>query len=125
MNLLELFLNDLENNLVHPKSGLHANVIWLNGHLFLQWNEEIVYFLNCAELSRLHSRFGYTHFDELGNLLQNSDLLDVTTKTRRILQIIEKSCAPCQTYAIKPRQYEFTLGDDVDFSHSVHVILFK
>lgn len=124
MDRLGLFYNNLTNKLIHPASGAHSDVVRVQGHPFIQWNERIETHFTHAELQRLHRRFGHPHVDKLYNLLKRSEVSNVNAATRKTLQQIEKSCGPCQEYAQRPRRFKFTLRDDVDFNHTVYADIF-
>lgn len=105
---------------IHAASGSTADVVRLCGHPYLQWQEQVHTHFTYAELRRLHCRFRHPHVDKLHNLLKWSEILNVNAETRRMLEKIEKSCDPCQSYEQNPLRFKFTLRDDADFNYKVN-----
>lgn len=124
MDLLGIYLNNLQNVLIHAKSGLKAPVNRIRGNPFLWWNTYMSSFLTTVELRRLLRRFGHPSTETLMNILNRAGIEDIGPNTRRTLADIQRTCVPCQTYAQKPRRFKFTLQDDKDFNHTVYADIF-
>lgn len=124
MDRNELYLNNVENVLIHSKTKLEAPVTRVRGHLFIQWNTLISCHLTEIELRRLHRRFGHPTTDKLMKLLERSGLEQIDSDTRCTLSNIERTCERCQRYAQKPRRFKFTLREDKDFNHTVYADVF-
>lgn len=124
MDRLGIFLQNLDNVLVHRDYGEPAEVTRVNGHPYLQWNTEITSYFTFPELKRLHRCFGHSHVDKLVKVLKRSEMSTITPETRKTLDKIERLCAACQGYAQRPRRFKFTLRDDVEFNHNIYVDIF-
>lgn len=124
MDRLQVHYNNLEDKLYHVPSGHIAKVSRKFDHPFIWWNPIYQCLFSEVELRRLHKRFGHPHADKLYNLLKRSELPDVDSKTREILEDISRKCLHCQRYAQAPRRFKFNLREDKDFNHTVFVDIF-
>lgn len=124
MDRLGVYLNNLENVLVHSKTGSKVPITRVRGHPFVQWNSFSSCHLTEIELRRLHRRFGHPSTEKLLNILHRAEIADIGPNTRKILSNIERTCGPCQTYAQRPRRFKFTLRDDKEFNHTIYADIF-
>ena len=121
MDRLGIYLDNLDNAVVHKKSGENMSIYRLGSHPFLLWNPKIHCFFTSMELRRLHRRFGHPHADKLYNLLKRAKPADANEDTRANLERITKHCSQCQIHGQKPRRFKFTLRkEDVDFNHIIY-----
>lgn len=120
MDRLGIYFNNLEHKLFHPVTNLSHHVTRLNGHTYIQWDPIIKCHLTKNELRRLHRRFGHQATDKLMNLFESYDIDNIGPETRRVLDIISRTCDACQVYTQKPRRFKFTLRDDVTFNHTIY-----
>lgn len=97
MDRLGIYLNNLEDKLSHPKSGLFARIKRICGHPYINWKPHMVWFLHALEVRRPHRRFGHPPADKLINPLPHSKITDVGPETRRVLETIERSWSSYQT----------------------------
>lgn len=80
MDRPDIFYNKIPKKLVHVQFSLDTDVACHRGHLYLQWNELIVFHFTFAGLRRLHRQFGHPHVDKLVNLLKFADISSVKKK---------------------------------------------
>lgn len=97
MHRLGIHLNNLENALIQPETGLKVGVQRVDGHPFLQWNPLLSCFLTITELRRLHRRFGHPSIEKLMKVLARAGSKKINAKTRKILTEIDLTCVPCLT----------------------------
>lgn len=81
MGQLRIFLQNLNNVLVHCDCGETAKTTHVNGHPYLQWKTEILFYFTFSELKQLHRRFGHPHVDKLINDLKKSKVSTITPET--------------------------------------------
>lgn len=124
MDCVGVHYNNLENKLIHPASGMTANISRQFGHPFITWNSPIQCYFTETEIRRLHKRFGHPHQDKLFNLLRRADVGKDTPEMRKLIETITKMCSFCQKYAQKQGRFKFSLSDDKDFNHTVFVDIF-
>lgn len=113
MDRLGIYMQNLDNFLIHRDSGETAKIARVNSHPYLQRNTKIASYFTFPELRRLHRHFGHPHVDKLVNVLKRLKVSTITPETRKMLEKIERSCAACQEYAQRLRRFKFTLRDDV------------
>lgn len=121
MDRLGIYLQNLDNVLVHRNSGKKANIVRLDAHPYLHWNFLIFSHFTYAKLWRLHRQFGHPHDHQLANVLKRAEISTVTTDTKSMLEKIERSFALFQEYAQHPRHFRFTLRNDVDFKQNIYI----
>lgn len=124
MDRLRVHYNNLADKLYHVPTGYFARISRIFGHPFLCWNPINHCFSTEAKLRRLHKRFGHPHADKLYNVLKRSELPDVDSKTREILEGIKRKCLQCQRYVQAPRRFKFNLREDKEFNHTIFVDIF-
>lgn len=124
MDRMNIFYNNLINQLVHRESGMNSKVERFCEHPFVRWNSLLQSFFTYTELKRLHKRFGNPHTDKLLNLLKLAELDNVDANTRSMLKDITRRCLPCQMYAQAIRRFKFSLRKDKYSKHTVSVDIF-
>lgn len=124
MDYMGVYLNRLEDKLVHPSSGTPAKIVRKNGHPFLVFSPSSSCFFTTVELKRLHRRFGNPSHDKLANLLDRADIEHVNSENRKGLRSIEQECSACQLFAQRPRRFKFKIRKYIDFNHSIWVDVF-
>lgn len=118
MDRHRIYLNNVDNVLVHQ--GKEYPIVRKWGHPWLLLDEEqtAVHYLTETELRQLHRRFGHPAADRLYKLLEKTEHEDVN---KDILKRIEKYCHQCQLYSKAPGRFKFTVRDDIDFNFRVIV----
>lgn len=124
MDGLGIFLNNLNDILVHLQSRLNAIVTRTRRHPFIKWNPRTFCSLMTSELRQLHQNFGHPSTDKLMKVLEKPGIADVVPVTSRVLNHIKRGCNTCQTYAQKPCRFKLTLRNDNYFTHSVYADIF-
>lgn len=124
IDVLWVHYNNLEDKLYHVPSGHTAKRLRKFDHPFLWWDSVNPRFFTEIELRRSHEIFGHPNADKLYNFLKRSELPDVDSKTRQLLENITCKCVQCKRYAQTPRRLMFHLRDDKDFNHTVLVDIF-
>lgn len=119
MHDLKIYINGLTENIVHAASGQIKKDTRKSGHAFIQWNPYIYCCVTKVKLLCLHRRLNLRNVDKLINLLQRSEVHEVTPETHQMLSDIVKSCQACETYAQKPQQFWITFQDEKDINHTV------
>lgn len=119
-----IYLNSVEDNLIHAESGLKARTTRVHGHPFNQWKPHITCMLAHAELRQLYCRYGHPSADKLIKISERTGLDNIDSETIQLLEIIECSFDPCQTYSLKSLRFKFRLRDDKDFNNTVYADTF-
>lgn len=107
MDRQDIYINDLDDRLVHQDKVQFGLTTRQFGHAFVQGNPHIVCHCTDDELRRLHRRFEHPSLDKLHTLLERANIDSVTTDTRHALAKIEREWRSCQTYAQRPRRFKF------------------
>lgn len=124
MDRMGLFYKKLQDKLIHAATGEYSTVTRYYEHPFYRWNPVISCLFTETELRRLHRRFGHPKAEKLFNLLKRSELSNVTSATRKLLEKVTRRCKPFQENFPAPRRFKFTLREDKKFNHSVFVDIF-
>jgi hypothetical protein len=109
-----IYLNNVNNVLVHESREYPIVRKW--GHLWLLLNDQetATHYLTEAELTQLHRRFGYPAAGRLHRVLARAGYKDVDTT---IIERINKFCHQCQITSKAPGRFWFTLRDEIDFNY--------
>lgn len=90
MDRLAVYLNNLENTLVHQDTGVKTRINRVMAHPFIQWDTCISCMLSVVDLKRLSRRFEHPITDKLMKLLERSNIADIGPESRRVLKDIKK-----------------------------------
>ena len=108
-----IYLNNVENVLVHKNKEYPVIRKWGHPWLLLDSHETATYYLTETELRQLHRRFGHPAADRLHKILIKAEHEDVH---KDIIDRINKFCHQCQLYSKAPGRFRFTVRDDIDFN---------
>lgn len=118
---LEIYFNNLGDNIVRFQWRLKKCITRTRGHPFIQWKSHISCSFTAVGLRQLHRRFCHPSIDKLVKILERSGAAGTGLDTRRVLQSIEESCDAGQTCTQELRRFNFTLRDDKKFNRKVYV----
>lgn len=77
-----------------------------------------------TELKRLHHRFGHPNADKLFNLLRRSELKNITSVTRQLLENITRRCKQFPGHSSASHRIKSSLRENKKFNHSILVDIF-
>jgi hypothetical protein len=113
-----IYLNNIDNVLMHKNKAYPVVRKWGHPWLLLDNTETAVHYLTETELRQLHRRFGHPAADRLYRVLEKAGCNDVR---KDILDKITKFCHQCQMHSKAPGRFKFTIRDDADFNHQIIV----
>lgn len=77
MNRLGLYLQNLDNALIHRDTGNQSQIICHGGHPFVQWDAQVQTNFTFNKLQSLHQHSRHPHVDKLFNQLTRGNLKEV------------------------------------------------
>nr|AHF58602.1 polyprotein [Chondrus crispus] len=110
-----LYVNNVQDMLVHDNSRWTIPLERKKGHLYYTWGEDEVLF-TVSELKRMHQGFYHPSAEKLFNLIRRADPRDATTETRKILNNISQQCSNCQLHAPRPLRFTATIPEGIVFN---------
>lgn len=118
-----LKVDELEDIIAHPATGMKIPLAHTSGHLWRMWDIGEV-LCSRRDLLKLHRRFAHPSVDKLYNLLRRAKPEEVDQNTRKILNDITERCGPCQRLAPKPYVFQISMPDLMQFNHEIIVDVF-
>ncbi|KAF1350556.1 hypothetical protein EJ07DRAFT_169093 [Lizonia empirigonia] len=113
-----IYLNNVNNVLVHESREYPIVRKWGHPWLLLDDQETATHYLTEVELAQLHRRFGHPAAGRLYKVLARAGYDDVDAAT---IEKINKFCHQCQITGKAPGRFRFTLRDDIDFNYRLIV----
>ena len=108
-----IYLNNVDNVLVHKKNEYPIVRKWGHPWLLLDDQETATHYLTEGELRQLHRRFGHPAAERLYKVLDKAGYDDVD---KDVIKRISKYCHQYQIYGKAPGRFRFTIRDDIDFN---------
>ncbi|KAF1828306.1 hypothetical protein BDW02DRAFT_652134 [Decorospora gaudefroyi] len=108
-----IYLNNVDNVLVHQDKEYPVIRKWGHPWLLLNSYDTAAHYLTESELRQLHRRFGHPAADRLHKILTKAGHDNVH---KDIIDRINKFCHQCQLYSKAPGRFRFTIRDDIDFN---------
>lgn len=113
-----VYLNNVDNVLVHKDKKYPIVRKWGHPWLLCDATETAIHYLTETELRQLHRRFGHPAAERFHKVLSRAGYNDVS---QEVIKSITKVCHQCQLHGKAPGRFKFTIHDDVDFNFKVIV----
>lgn len=113
-----MYVNNTTNRLVCVNEGIQVPLVRKMGHIFFEWEAEILY--TFPELQRIHKHFFHANSERLYALMRRAKIDDAVPLTLKQLQDVADACDVCQRLGKEPNRFRVALPhEDVCFNRLV------
>lgn len=109
-----IYVNNIQNLLVHDKIKWGIPLIRKGGHMYYNWANEILFTME--ELRRMHRGFYHPDNDKLYNLIKKAKPEDATPGTMRTIEAISSQCTTFQYHSPRPLRFSATIPGVIMFN---------
>ena len=113
----QLYVNNIQNLLIHDRIGWIVPLQRLDGHMFYAWGNEIFFIL--PELRKMHKGFYHPSAEKLLNLIKRAEPKHATPEVRTLLKEISERCLVCHYHSPKPRRFTASINEGIVFNRTV------
>ena len=117
MDKFTVYVNNVQNLLVHDKLGWAIPLQRINGHVYYKWEEEVLFTI--SELKKMHLGLYHPSTEKLINLIRRANSQDATGETSKILEQIAAQCRTCQYHSPRPTTFKATVPGGIVFNRQV------
>lgn len=118
----QLYIDNIDNILVHKHHGWSLPLQRKRGHLYITWNYKDILYTK-RELQRLHLHFYHPTAKKLYNLVSRATPGQATPDTMTLINKITEACKTCQRFSMRPKSFQVTLPGDIVFNYEVAIDL--